>query len=210
MRVVLACCMFAGALAACTDAADVPTTVAHVHITATCAPNECELYPEVFYNDCGPAPDSAIMPTTRSIEVMTNTDAVDISGYIQVQYTSDRVPPAAQDMVFVEEVLTREEKHSVYTGYGYAALYQLTAAGEISELDTTKLVAAQANTLQFAYTADGVSVVEDHVIDAPRTITIATDDPGISDACCSAGRPRELGLVVLVLAFVLVPRRRKK
>ena len=198
-----------GLLAACTDASDVPATVARIHVSAGCVDMACTLYPpEVFYAHCGPSQEPVIESNTDKVEITTNYDAAVIAGYVQLQYTSDQAP-ADTPMAHVEEALTESATSHVYAGYTGDVLYQLTPEGEVIELDMTKLVAASDNTLQFGYALDGISVIEDHTIEAPRTIRIETDDPGLMDACCSVGRPRELGLVVLVLGFALRSRRRR-
>lgn len=194
-------------LLGCTDAADVPTTVAHIQLSATCATEGCRPYPAMFYDSCGPSGSSAIDPSTREIEVLTSYDAEDIAGYVQLQYTTDQPPPGHHDVAYIDQVLRAGENVEVYAAYDDAMLYRITADGAIEDVDTTRLTAAGDNLLQFQYDANGVSAQEDHVIDAPMPIRIETDDPGLMDACCSVGRPPEAGLVLLALAFGIRRRR---
>lgn len=203
MRTVLLGMLLVG----CTDTAEVPATVAHIHVSASCAEPECSPIAEVFYGDCGPSGSTAITPATREVEVITNYDAENITGYVQMQYTSDQVPPGRPELVYLDQVLTADDDVEVYSAYEGTQLYRLTATGDVLDIDTTKLTAANGNTLQFQYTAYGRSAQEDHVIDASMSLRIETDSPGIMDACCSVGRSRDAGLVLLVLAFVLRRRR---
>jgi len=198
-------------LVGCTDAAEVPTTVAHVHLTATCTAHDqdCGLYSDVFYNSCGPISSAAITPATREVEVLTSYDAANITGFVQLQYTSAPKPPGVDELAVIDHVLTDDATADVYAAYDYTLLYRITPSGEIVDIDTTKLSAANGNTLQFRYTVPDVSVQEDHVIDASMPVRVETDSPGIMDACCSVGRPADAGFVVLVVAFGLRRQRRR-
>ncbi len=206
MRTVLVCMLLVG----CTDAADVATTVAHVHVTATCSTEDCGLYSDVFYDSCGPISSAAITPATDEVTVLTAYDAAEIEGLVQVQYTSDPQPPGVAEAARHDQLLIEDQDAEVYSVYDYALLYRITAAGEVIDIDTTKLSAAAGNTLQFRYTVADLAVQEDHVIDAPMALRLVTDSPGLTDACCSVGRPADAGLVVLVLAFGLGRRRRPR
>lgn len=197
-------------LLGCTDAADVPTTVAHIHLSATCTTPDCGPYSELFYDSCGPSGSTAVDPTTRDVEVLTSYDAEDIAGYVQLQYTSDQVPAGDRDTVYIDQVLRAGEEVDVYAAYDYAMLYRITAAGEITDIDMTRLTAASDNMLQFQYTTDVLAAQEDHVIDAPMPVRLETDDPGIMDACCSVGQPQEAGLVLLALGFGIRRRRPRR
>lgn len=199
-------------LAGCTDAAEVPTTVAHVHLTTTCTAQDQDCgfyYSDVFYTHCGTISSTAVTPTTREIEVTTSYDAENISGFVQLQYTNDPKPPGVDELGIVDHVLTDDANADVYAAYDYTLLYRITPSGEVVDIDTTKLSAASGNTLQFRYTVPDVSVQEDHVIDAPLPVRLETDAPGLEDACCSVGRPADAGVVGLVLAFGLRRRRRR-
>lgn len=196
-------------LVGCTDAADVPTTVAHIHLSATCTTSDCTPYSELFYSSCGPSGSTAIDPTTREVEVLTADDAEDIAGYVQLQYTTEQVPSGHHGDVFIDQVLADGEKVDVYAAYDYELLYRITAAGEIVDLDMSRLTAASDNMLQFQYTVGDMAAQEDHVIDAPRPLRVETDDPGLMDACCSVGRPQEAGLVLVTLGWVVIGRRRR-
>ena len=206
MRTVLVCMLLVG----CTDAADVATTVAHVHVTATCSTEDCGLYSDVFYDSCGPISSAAITPATAAVTVLTGYDAAEIDGLVQVQYTIDPMPPGADETARTDQLLIGNQVADVYSVYDYTLLYRITAAGEVIDIDTTKLSAAAGNTLQFRYTVADLAVQEDHVIDAPMALRLVTDSPGLTDACCSVGRPADAGLVVLVLAFGLGRRRRPR
>jgi hypothetical protein len=197
-------------LVGCTDAADVPATVAHIHLTATCTTADCTPYSELFYDSCGPSGSTAIEPTTHDVEVLTASDAEDIAGYVQLQYTTDQVPTGHHGEVYIDQVLGEGEKVDVYAAYDYALLYRITAAGEIVDIDMTRLTAASDNMLQFQYTVGEMAAQEDHVIDAPRPVRVETDDPGLMDACCSVGRPQEAGLVLVALGFVVMRRRARR
>jgi MYXO-CTERM domain-containing protein len=202
MRSLVLCVLFAG----CTDAADVPTTVAHIHFASTCASTECAPYPD---DSCGPASDTVVTPETQRVSVLTGYDAEDIEGYVQLQYTSDPAPPGTSALLAHDDYLLRHnEKAEVYSVFEYTVLYRITAAGEVVDVDPTKLVAASDNTLQFMYTIDGLSVVEDHVIDGPHLVRVETDDPGITDSCCSVGQPQDAGVVLLALVLGALRRRR--
>lgn len=205
MRYLLACLLLAG----CTDAADVPTTVVHAHLSATCGTADCSANTDVLYNDCGPAGSTAVTPTTRSVEVLTSYDAKDIAGYVQLQYAIDQPPPGAATSEFQDYVLRGTDTGDVYSAYDYELLYRITPAGEVTDIDMTKLVAATANELHFAYAANGVSATEDHVIDAAMPVRVETNDPGIMDACCSVGRAQDGGLVFLAVFAGLRRRRRR-
>jgi hypothetical protein len=205
MRYLLACLLLTG----CTDAADVPTTVAHVHLAATCGTTDCSANTDVLYNDCGPAGSTAITPTTRSVEVLTSYDAKDIAGYVQLQYSIDQPPPGAAMPEYQDYVLRDSETSDVYSAYDYELLYRITPTGEIMDIDTAKLVAGSGNELHFAYAANGISATEDHVIDAAMPVRVETDDPGIMDACCSVGRSQD-GALVFVAVFASLRRRRRR
>lgn len=204
MRYLLASLLLAG----CTDAADVPTTVAHVHLSATCGTSDCSGDSDVFYDDCGPAGSTLITPTTRNVEVLTDDDAKDIAGYVQLQYTTDPPQPGVSGPTYQDYVLRDTDTSDVYGAYDYELLYRITPAGEVTDLDTTRLTAASGNELHFAYAANGLSATEDHVIDAPMAVHVETDDPGLMDACCSAGRAQDGGLVTLAVIAGLRRRRR--
>lgn len=204
MRYLLACLL----LTACTDAADVATTVAHIHIAATCSTGDCSNATDVIYDSCGPSGSTEITPTTRSVEVLTDYDAKDIAGYVQLQYTTDQPLAGAHDPTYTDQVLRAGENADVYSAYDYTLLYRITATGDVIDVDTTKLAAATGNELHFAYSGDGVSATEDHVIDAAVPVRVETDDPGIMDACCSVGRPQDGGLLILALLAGLRRRRR--
>jgi hypothetical protein len=181
-------------VAGCTDAADVPTTIVHVHVAATCDVPDCTLYSEAFNAMCGPDSSTMVTERTRGVEVLTATDADDIAGYIQVQYASD-----FDELAYTDHVLTAGQSVEVYGAYDYALLYRVGADGAITDIDTSHLVGASGNALSFEYSANGVLAKEDHAIDAPREIRVETDDPGIMDACCSAGRPGDAGLIALAI-----------
>jgi hypothetical protein len=201
-------------IAACAvDDAEIPTTVVHVHLTASCAPQECPFYPEVYYAHCGPSSETRITNDTRSIELTTSYDAGDIAGYVQVQYTSDRVPMGSPELVHIEQALTENSHFDIWPGYygvGDNPLYRVAASGAVVEIDTTTLASATGSQLQFTYTSNGMTVVENHDIDATRPVRIATDDPGITEACCSAGRAPDLGVVLLALGLAVRARRRRR
>jgi hypothetical protein len=188
-------------LAACTDAAEVPTTVAHINVTQSCETADCQLYGLPFYDSCGPMGSTAITAKTREVEVLTASDAEDITGYVQLQYAN------ADEEVFTDSVLTGGETIDVYAVYGDAILYRLTADGEVKDIDTTLLTAAGDNTLQFKYDGYGISAQEDHVIDPVKPVRLETDDPGLTDACCSVGDWRQGGLVSIMILFGLRRRR---
>lgn len=188
-------------LIACTDASEVPTTVAHINVTATCESGDCIEYGNPFTDSCGPMGSVAVTPTTRDIEVLTSYDAADITGYVQLQYTN------ASETVFSDQVLTGTENADVYSTYSYEQLYTLTATGDVTNINMSLLAAANDNTLQFKYSIDGLAVQEDHVIDAAKPVRLETDDPGLTDACCSVGDWRQGGLVV---AIVLLGLRRRR
>lgn len=202
------------ALAGCTDAADVPTTIARVELAATCTSGECaSVLSEIFGGHCGYIVE-LIEPDTREVTVMTATDAEDIERFVQVQYT-DTALPATTPPDHFDHVLQRGESFNVFTAYytdGLRPLYRLSAAGEVTDVDETRLATTTDNTFVFEYEAiayDGSTLAasETHVVEAPRPVRIETDDPGITDACCSAGRPADLSLVVLALAGL---RRRRR
>lgn len=187
-------------LASCTDAADVPTTVAHIHVTQQCETPDCSLY-GFPVDSCGPMGSTAITAKTREVEVLTASDAEDITGYVQLQYES------ADEEIFTDAVLTRGETLDVYAVHGDAALYTLTADGEVTNIDTTLLTSAVGNTLQFKYSAYGASTEEDHVIDPVKPVRLETDDPGLMDACCSVGDWRQGGWLTVMILFGLRRRR---
>jgi hypothetical protein len=188
-------------LAACTDAADVPSTVAHITLSQTCTSPDCTIYGPPFYDSCGPSGSTAITAKTREVEVITATDAEDIAGYIQLQYAE------ADQSGYIDQVLRTDETVDVYAAYGDTMLYRLTADGEVKDIDTTVLTSATDNTLQFQYNAYGVMAQEDHVIDPVKPVRIETNDPGIMDACCSVGDWHQGGLVALMILFGLRRRR---
>lgn len=193
-------------LVACTDAAEVPSTVAHIKVSQTCVTPGCTPYGFPFYDSCGPMGSTAITATTRDVEVLTSYDAADITGYVQLQYESDAALGTGE-MVYTDQLLMGDETVDVYASFGDKLLYKLTADGEVTDIDTTVLTSANGNTLQFQYTAYDVTAQEEHVIDAARPIRLETDDPGLSDACCSVGDFRDGGLVLVVLVFGLRRRR---
>jgi hypothetical protein len=207
MRSFLFCLLLVG----CTDAADVATTVVHVHLSATCATPECSTASEVFVHDCGPLGTTAVTATTRSVEVQTSDDAKDIAAYVQLQYTSDQDPRSASEVTYWDQVLRANQTADVYSAYDYTLLYRLTAAGEAIDVANDKLMATNGATLTFAYDADGVAAVEDHQIDAPKDVRVETDEPGITDACCSAGGARDGGLVaIMIVGGLRLGRRRAR
>jgi hypothetical protein len=195
-------------LVACTDAADVPTTLVHVHLTATCDTEFC--YADVFYPFCGPDASNAVTPETPTVEIYTDYDAEDIAAFVQLQYTMDELPPGATTPAHVDQVIKSGEYVDVYSAYDYERLYRIDSDGGVVDIDTTKLTTASGNTLRFEYEAYGVVAQENHVIDAPIAVHVETDDPGIMDACCSVGRPRDGLLVGFALAFMLRRRRTRK
>jgi hypothetical protein len=188
-------------LAACTDAAEVPSTVAHIDVSQSCTSPDCTLYGLPFYDSCGPMGSTAITADTREVEVLTASDAEDIAGYVQLQYAN------ADESVYTDAVLTGGQTVDVYAVYGDSVLYRLTADGEVKDIDTTLLTSATDNMLQFQYTAYGVSAQEDHVIDPVKPIRLKTDDPGLTDACCSVGDWRQGGWLTVMILFGLGRRR---
>ena len=188
-------------VAACTDAAEVPSTVAHINVTESCETPDCQLYGLPFYDSCGPMGSTPITAKTRDIEVLTAYDAEDITGYVQLQYAN------AEEEVFTDSVLTGGETVDVYAVYGDAILYRLTADGEVKDIDTTLLTSASDNTLQFKYAGYGVTAQEDHVIDPVKPIRLETNDPGLTDACCSVGDWRQGGWLTIMILFGLRRRR---
>jgi hypothetical protein len=187
-------------LAGCTDAADVPSTVAHINVTQSCETPDCSLY-GFPVDSCGPMGSTAITANTREVEVLTAYDAEDITGYVQLQYAN------ADEEIFNDSVLTRSETVDVYALYGDAVLYRLTADGEVKDIDMTLLTSATDNALQFKYSAYGVAVQEDHVIDPVKPVRLETDDPGLTDACCSVGDWRQAGWLTVMILFGLRRRR---
>jgi len=205
MRSFLLCVLLVG----CTDAADVATTVVHVHLSATCETPECITASEVFVHDCDPLGTSAVTSTTRSVEVLTSDDAKDIAAYVQLQYTSDQDPRGASELTYWDHVLRADETADVYSAYDGTLLYRLTAAGDAIDIANDKLMTTNGTTLTFAYDADGVAAVEDHQIDAPKEVRLETDEPGLTDACCSAGRAGDGGLVMIAIVGGLRLGRRR-
>jgi hypothetical protein len=188
-------------LAACTDAAGVPSTVAHITITQSCETEDCALYGSPFTDSCGPMGSTAITTNTREVEVITSYDAEDIAGYVQLQYAT------ADESAFMDGVLMGDETLAVYSAYDDAMLYRLTADGEVKDIDTTLLASASDNVLQFKYTAYDVSVQEDHAIDPVKPIRLTTNDPGLTDACCSVGDWQQGGWLAVMILFGLRRRR---
>jgi hypothetical protein len=76
-------------------------------------------------------------------------------------------------------------------------------------VDTSKVTIVDAQTLEVRYTADGAPIEEHHTIEDPRPVRVEVDAPGITDACCSAARPHDAGLLVFALVAGLARRRRR-
>lgn len=189
--------------AACTDSAAVPASVVHINVEMECSQPECGFYPEVFYNYCGSISSEVITPATREVELVTEHEADKLAAFVQLQHTMTN-----QELVYTDQVLLDGESADVYSASDGLLLYRIDASGGVADIDTSKLTAASGNTLRFTYTTyDGATIREDHVIDAPLPLYVETDSPGIMDACCAVGSPRDAGLIVIVLGLVL--RRRK-
>ena len=189
-------------LVGCDDTAEVPATAIHVESASTCTTGTCGPPYDPFYNSCGPIGSAPLTPETQAMDVTTDYDASKITAYVQLQY-------ALNGRRHIEDrVLRTGERFDVYAVQDSAVLYRFTSAGEITDLDMSRLVAAVDNTMQFQYTADGLTTEEKHVVDEPIHIALSTSAPGISDACCSTAGPHEAGLVVLALLVGL--RRRKR
>jgi hypothetical protein len=213
MRILAACVLLVG----CTDAADTPVTIAHISMTATCVTDGCNEAPYLYGGHCG-YPIELIEPSTHEATLTTGLATEDIEGIVQLQYDLGYSPP--HGLEHFDSILTRGRMADVSPGYDTTIiaapvpLYRLTAAGDAVDIDGTKLSASTETTLQFTYAATGydgsaLTVVEEHVIDPPRAVYIEVDDPGITSACCSVGRPADLGLVVLALAGLRRRRARR-
>lgn len=202
MRILLACLVIAG----CADAADVPTTVVHVELSSSCSTPDCFAARVFGDNYCGPDGDTEVTPTTRELEVLSDHDAKDIAGYIQLQYRDED----HGDGHYHDRVLGEGETLDVYAAWGGDVLYRLGAAGEPVDIATDKLMTRDGSTLTFAYDVAPASVVEVHHIDAPRTLRVEADSPGLMDACCSAGRTQDGALVAtLIIGGLWIGRRRR-
>lgn len=209
MRTFLFACLV---VAGCTDAAEVATTVVHVHLSATCETEGCDPGAWVYDYGCGPLGSTAVTSRTRSVEVTTDDDAKDIAAYVQLQYTDDQDPRGASGGTYIDQVLRANQTADVYSAYDGTLLYRLTPAGEAIDVASDKLMTRAGATLTFAYDAFGVAAVEEHEIEAPQPVRLEANDPGIMDACCNASRAQDGGLVAIVIAggFRLGRRRRQR
>lgn len=205
MRILIVGVLSVG-VAGCPDKAPVAATVVHIEVSgsgADCGATRCT--PSSFEYYCGAYADTRISPSTTSIEVSSDYDANEIDRYVQVQY--DNVGNAS---VHEDYLLRGDDSAPIASAYRGDALYFVDTAGEPVAIEAETLVNRDGSTLTFAYeAANGGPVVEVHHIDDSRFVNVETNVPEpFSDACCSAARPQDGALVVLVLVGVLGRARR--
>ncbi|HSD91096.1 MAG TPA: hypothetical protein VLB44_26420 [Kofleriaceae bacterium] len=181
-------------IAGCTtDTADVPATVVHVNVLAACADCYADLYGMCGYN-------LPVLDGQPHVKAATELDLDRVGGLVQIQY-GGLITPEGGELPRSDYVLAEGEPADVYALYDLAVLYRIDGLGGVTDIDTTRLTSASGSTLHFEYMGNA----EEHVIDAPRTVNIETVSSG---PCCSAGRPHELGIALLLVT--LRRRRRSK
>ena len=147
-----------------------------------------------------------------SIEISTPYSSTEIAGLVEVQYaTMPEYEYPQLDFVLLDrgtadvQALFGARFDPVFPDDSDPPLYRMRPDGDVFDVDVTRLTSADDNALHFTYVVDSVTVTEDHVFERPRQVVI---DASADIACCSAGRPTELGLVFAVL--LIRPRRRRK
>jgi hypothetical protein len=190
-----------GVLASCTsDPVDLPIAVVHVDANAASCGSACE--PVYLEGMCGYNM-PLIEPDTHSVTAYAGNDASTLAGLVQLQYTGSLTVPTEDGKPdHLDAIVSEGDRADIYALGQYDEdwlLYRITPLGEVTDIDTARLAAAEGSTLHFAY--DGIT--EDHVIDAPRIVSVETD----TTPCCAAGTP---GGLALVFAAALVPLRRRR
>ncbi len=184
-----------------------PLTVAHVTLTESCDTPPCKAEPLYPYTGICDAPLPLIDASTKRLEMYTLYEPEDLAGFVQAQYEI-----ATDSGWYFDGILRSDDgDYEVFGAYDVAQatpLYRVTAAGDIVTVDTTRVSAMSGRTLQFQYSAttddkQRLYVIEDHVVDDPRSIEVYLDHPTIFGACCTAGRPGESALVILALLGIL-------
>jgi len=175
-----------------------PITIAHVDVSNAHCKSDC---PSAIglYGVCIGA-FQLVEPATAHIDVETIVDADHIVQLVQLQYSG---AVTYGDRPHLDYVLERNGAVEVKAAFDYdTVLYRIDASGAVVDVDRDKLASATDHTLRFAYPPDAPTVVETHVIDKPRLISIEAGET--FPFCCSTGQPVGVGLILIAL---LVARR---
>lgn len=187
------------ALAGCgDDLGEAPATLVRV-TTSQCDGCRWQLD---LYDSCNnfvPPLDTA----GHDLEVSTSYASTEIVGLVQVQYVARRGYEQSQlDFLLLDHGIADVPAILALPG---PPLYRMRPDGDVFDVDVTRLTSAEYDALHFTYVVGSETVTEDHVFDRPHQVVI---DASSTVACCSAGGPRELGVVLAVL--LIRPRRRRK
>jgi hypothetical protein len=178
-----------------------PITIAHVEVSNVNCRSDCESALEL-YGVCTGHFDR-VEPETGHVDVETVVAANHIAQLVQLQY---RGAVTNGDRPHLDYVLERGGAVDVTAAFDPGVvLYRIDASGAVADVDRTRLASAAGRMLRFAYPADAPTVVENHVIDKPRSISI--DAGETFPFCCSIGHPSGAGLVLVALLFARRARR---
>jgi hypothetical protein len=180
---------------------EVPTTVVNVQVESTCTSAYC---PTVYFDAC-----STYFPLVdaRTTQLQATTDTTPLAALVQLQYAGTDV--AAGDQSHADYTLAGNDKIDVLAALDPSiTLYRIDASGTAVDLDTTHLDAIDGQTLTFTYPVPPDTVTETHVVASPRLVAVDASSMGPLDACCSVGRPADLGIVAA--ALLLIRRRRRR
>jgi hypothetical protein len=177
-----------------------------IDVSSSCSDASC---PSAYFESC-----STYFPLVEAAtERLDATSAVDpehVTALVQLQYGGPAIESSyGPDHPHQDYTLARTDRVDVYPMFDAdQVLYRIDANGAAVDLDTTRLVSSDGQTLEFTYQAAG-TIVETHVLAAPRLVAVEASSPGPLDACCSVGRPGDLGMVIGALVFVLRRRSAK-
>lgn len=184
-------------LAACgSDRVVVMSQVIHVEATKTDCTSDC--YGALELNGvCMPNADPIDADTT-AISVVTNSDADEVAGVVQLQYTD----ASGADNGYLTFMLGAGEVADAPAFGDAARLYRIDLQHGVVEIDHSRLTAASGNMLRFEY----LGWTETHTVDKPRPMAVDVFNDTY-DPCCSTARPTTGALWLLALTRILARRR---
>jgi len=188
------------ALAGCGDNTPaIPTTIVDVDVVPADCAQTGECYAYGLLHDCDAAYFSRFDADTQMIEAVADDAPAFL---VQLHYGGD--PTVVVDDAYINAYAATpaEVAHVVAVFDPSIVLYGIDRDGAVVERDTAHLVSDDGTSMVFDYGA-----VETHVVGAPRRIPVDVSAPFPLEACCSAGRPSELGVT---LAIALLFRRRRR
>ena len=177
-----------------------PITIARVDVTNVHCRSDCASALGLYQVCSGHF--ERVEPNTGHLVVETVVDAADIAQLVQLQYSG---AVTYGDRPHLDFVLERDDVVDVKAAFDTTVLYRIDASGAVVDIDRDKLASAIDQTLRFSYPPGAPTVIETHLIDKPRLISIESGET--FPFCCATGQPGNAGLVLVVL---LVARRRRR